>query len=663
MCEARRVVMLGLDAMVPTMAERFLAEGVLPHFAQLVGRGCLTRTLPVIPAQTPSNWHTIVTGATPGTHGVVQWGSHLPGEPVWEYHRAEAFNAGLCRAEYLWETAARAGKHSVVMNYAGYPPTTKAAVFIDWLFQPARSYFDLAAQTVYHNCPDLNTTDPIELSPAEGWTNLPPSHRPPLETELPIATATEGTGPTYYALLWSRGAGYDTLLISPQKDAAKPIATLASGDWSEWVRAPFQIAAQGEIEGAFRFKLLEVSPDGRRMRLYRSDVFPTNGQFCSDPSLARRLVTELGPYVHSGMAVRLHRWGSLDWDTVDQLMADEAEWWSAAAHLATQENDASLVVVHWHNLDSMGHYLVALVDPTGTDYDPEAVDENWGAIRGYYRAADRLVGAFMDRFDDGQTVFVVASDHGMPANKKAVSLVNLFRERGWVTLTRDGLDVDWPHSKVFFAQNHLWINLRGRDEGGFVAPDDYHSLRSEVLAAMRDLKDQETGEHVFAFVLSREDAPMVGLWGDYIGDLVYCYTGGYRWSGPEVLRLGEERPVFRCGGGNHGPMIPTYETEATSVMGALLLAGPGVRPGVRLAKSEQFRISTTDIAPTIAHVLGLEAPAQSEGRVLRELLTGFYAELPRRTLEPTARAIVSRPTVRPRPIALQGDVTDEEMVP
>ena len=660
MPHAKRVLLLGLDAMMPTMVERFLAEGVLPHFARLLDRGCLTRVRPVIPAQTPSNWHTIATGATPGTHGVVQWGSHVPGEPVWEYHRQEAFNAGLCRAEYLWETAARAGKRSVVMNYAGYPPTTDAAVFIEWLFRPHQSYFDLAPPAVYHNCPELNTRDPIELVPAKQWSNIPRSSRPPLEAELPVVPTTIGSGPTFYALVWGRGAAYDSVLIAHTRDATSPVATLAVGEWSDWVRATFHTADQGEAEGAFRFKLLELSPDGERLRLYRSDAFPTDGRFCSDPALGQQLVAELGPYVHSGMSCGLHCRGWLDWATVNEVMTREMEWWPRAAHRAMEETDASLLVLHWHTLDIIGHRFVPLVDPTGTDYDPQMAEENWTIIRNYYRAADRFVGAFLERFDDGETVFALISDHGMPANKKAVSLVNLFKGCDWVTPTPDGQDVDWAQSKVFFSHNHLWINLQGRDEGGIVPPQEYRSLRSQVLAAMRDLKDPETGEHVFAFVLSREDAPMVGLWGEYIGDLVYCYTGGYRWSGPEVLRMGEERLVFPCGGGNHGPMIPTYETEVASVMAALLLAGPGVRSGAHIPKGEQARICTTDVAPTLAYLLGLDPPAQNEGRVLGELLDGFHVERPPRTFQPTARPILRRPTVKPRPITLQGDVTDEE---
>ena len=125
--------------------------------------------------------------------------------------------------------------------------------------------------------------------------------------------------------------------------------------------------------------------------------------------------------------------------------------------------------------------------------------------------------------------------------------------------------------------------------------------------------------------------------------------------------MGEDRVVFPCGGGNHGPMIPTYETDATSVMGTLIMYGPGIRPGVKPPKLEQAGICTTDVAPTVAHLMGFDAPAQTEGRVLREFLIKGYSRRPERVLKPTARPIKRRPTVKPKPITLQGDVTDEEI--
>lgn len=660
MAKAKRAVFLGLDAMVPTMVERFLSEGAMPNLARLIGHGVFTRIRPVIPAQTPTNWTTLATGATPGNHGIVQWGSHLPGEPVWEYHRAEAFNAGLCRAEYLWETAARAGVRSVVVNYAGYPPTTEMAVHIDRLFQPARSYYDLAAPTVYHNLPDQQGGTLIELHEATGWTKVPESKLPPLETEVEVLTATEGTGPCYQVLIWSRNDGYDTVTIAQSKDCQTQVAELSVREWSAWLRAPFTTADQGDCEGAFRFKLLEIAPDASVLRLFRLDAFPTDGRMVSNPWLGERLVEVLGPYLHAGGSCGLHCHGLLDFDTVDQIMGAEANRWAKAVHLAVEEFDAALVYLHWHILDEMGHTFQARVDPTGTDYDPDNLEENWGILRDYYRAADRFVGAFVEELNDRQTVFAIASDHGTPANAKAVSLINLFKTRGWLTLSDDGRHVDWKRSKVFFSQNHLWLNLEGRDEGGIVPQEEYEDLRKEVLSALRDLKDPDTGCHVLPIVLAREDAPMIGLWGEYIGDIVFVYAGGYRWSGDETLRLGEERLIFPCGGGNHGPMIPTYETEVSSVMGALILSGAGVKRGVTVPRDAQFSYTTADVAPTLAHLLGLEPPAQNEGRILHEFVQGSSSRRPDHPLVPTDRPLVKAPARRPQRPALQGDVTDEQ---
>ena len=652
--------MLGLDGLVPVLAERFLAEGALPNLKRLMERGVFSRIRPVIPAQTPTNWHTIATGASPGTHGVVHWGAHLPGDPVWEGHNQDAFTAGLCEAEYLWEAAARQGRKSVVMNYAGYPSTTKSAFFIDALYQPSRSLYDVAPPTVYHNVGEMESTDPVVLKAAEGWSNVPPSGVEPLETVIAVEPATEGKGPAFYALLVGRGETYDRLLLCSEKDGAEVVEEMRAGEWTEWIAERFDTEETGPVDAAFRFQLLELSEDASRFRLYRTDAFPVDGRHCSDRALGTELIEALGPYVHAGMTCHLHCRGGVEWDVVNELMSIEGEWWSRAAEKAMDATDASLLVLHWHLLDEVGHRFVQKLDPAGPAYVEAEAEEAWNTVRRYYWAADRFVGTFMERFDDEDTLFIVVSDHGMPVNKKAVSLINCFKEKGWIQLTEDGKGVDWTQSSLFFAQNHLWINLEGRDPGGIVPASEYRGLRQEILNTMRDLKDADTGEHAFAFVLPREDASMVGLWGDRIGDLVFCYEGGYRWSGPEVLRLGEERVIFPCEGGNHGPMIPTYETDITSVLGSFFMAGPSVTAVGAIPKEAGARISTKDVAPTVSYLLDMEPPAQTEGRVLREWLAGFESAKPERQRTSAARPIRKSPPVqrKPKPIQLQGDVTD-----
>ena len=46
------------------------------------------------------------------------------------------------------------------------------------------------------------------------------------------------------------------------------------------------------------------------------------------------------------------------------------------------------------------------------------------------------------------------------------------------------------------------------------------------------------------------------------------------------------------------------------------LCGPGVRPGVYVTR----QTDVTDFAPTLCRLMGIQAPANSTGRVLAEIL-------------------------------------------
>ena len=50
---------------------------------------------------------------------------------------------------------------------------------------------------------------------------------------------------------------------------------------------------------------------------------------------------------------------------------------------------------------------------------------------------------------------------------------------------------------------------------------------------------------------------------------------------------------------------------------------------------------------------------QSPIREILDFLEGTETARPERRLEPTARRLVARPSVKPKPVTLQGDVTDE----
>lgn len=52
---AKRVFVLGLDALSPRLLKRFVEEGFLPNFKRLMEIGGFSKALPILPAQTPEN--------------------------------------------------------------------------------------------------------------------------------------------------------------------------------------------------------------------------------------------------------------------------------------------------------------------------------------------------------------------------------------------------------------------------------------------------------------------------------------------------------------------------------------------------------------------------------------------------------------------------------
>ena len=66
----RRVVVVGLDGLEPSLTERFMAEGMLPNFSKLKEEGCFSRLASTVPSISPVAWSTFQTGVNPGAHNI-----------------------------------------------------------------------------------------------------------------------------------------------------------------------------------------------------------------------------------------------------------------------------------------------------------------------------------------------------------------------------------------------------------------------------------------------------------------------------------------------------------------------------------------------------------------------------------------------------------------
>jgi len=101
--------------------------------------------------------------------------------------------------------------------------------------------------------------------------------------------------------------------------------------------------------------------------------------------------------------------------------------------------------------------------------------------------------------------------------------------------------------------------------------------------------------------LRKDDAGIVGLCGEGIGDVVVAVGRGFgRPDGSEV----------------HGSRLPGGQYGGKNMKTLLLFSGAGIRKGCKVKRT----VSLKDIAPTIAHLMGFPVPHDTEGGIIYQML-------------------------------------------
>jgi len=325
----------------------------------------------------------------------------------------------------------------------------------------------------------------------------------------------------------------------------------------------------------------------RRRRAEEGDVGRWAGGVWADPP---------------GVAQELER-------AVGKPRANDPVWvGDAAAHLLSH-HEWNLFMMHWHGIDAAQHRCLGPTYPSAPGYDPKRAEECWDLILKTYQAGDEIVGKVSAQAGD-DAVIAIVSDHGNTLVHTNVLLNNALAVEGLLATTPEGA-VDWSRTKAYATgQWHIYVNLRGREPTGIVEPgEDYEEVRDRLIKVLYDLRSPG-GECPISLALRREDAAGLGLYGDRVGDVIYAARPGYAFN-PSVT---PDRKVYQAGrqGARHGMHLPTYR----DVHAVFALSGPGVRRGY----SRPRPCWLVDVAPTVAHLIGVPVPAQADGAILWDVL-------------------------------------------
>lgn len=245
------------------------------------------------------------------------------------------------------------------------------------------------------------------------------------------------------------------------------------------------------------------------------------------------------------------------------------------------------------------------------------------AIEDCWKVVDTEIGKLLEMVNEDCYIFIV-SDHGATGLKRVFGLNVWLKLRGYLDLKRTSLKrkifniilgktssksktvrnlmanrlvrtVNWKKTKaICFVQNCVYIT----------ASEDYAGVREELIEAIKDIRDPESGERIVEDVKRKEET-FKGEYLNMLPDLIIVPKEGYRLFG---YPLGGSTcdlwdfPRRRSWSGYH------------RLHGTIIARGPHIKRGKRINKATIY-----DVAPTILHIFGVPIPRGIDGRVLREI--------------------------------------------
>jgi predicted AlkP superfamily phosphohydrolase/phosphomutase len=462
------------------------------------------------------------------------------------------------------------------------------------------------------------------------------------------------TGPAWSSFLTGMNPGrhglYDFMRLAPGTYRIQPVnATLRAGDslWAILSRAGKRVIVLN-VPATY-------PPEPVNGVLVTGMMTPPQAPtFTYPPELGRELVSALGGY-DIWPAEVFHPQGR-ERPLLAALSRLTRQTEQALAYLQRRVPDWDFCMAVFMAADVVQHFTWHFMDPSHSRHPARAPADLRDAILSTYRELDAALARLIAQVD-ARTLLIVMSDHGfgplerylylnawllemgfLHLQRRPTTRVKYLLQRAGFTpltayrllwhvglgaqvgrtvrarkgLVRKGLatlflsfdDVDWPRTRAYSLGNvgPLYVNLRGREPQGAVAPGaEYERTLSDLMAALSAWRDPATGEKIVGRVYRREElfhGERVGQAPDLFvlpADLRYQAFGEYQF--PAKGWLG--RALDRSGGHR--------------LNGLVMLAGPGVRPGVRLDGAHIM-----DLAPTILAALGVPIPRAMDGRALTE---------------------------------------------
>ena len=610
----KKVLVLGLDGMEPTIVDAMLQRSELPNFAKLRKAGCYLRVQTTYPAQTPVAWSSFATGINPGGHGIFDFICRDPktNRPDLALSRFEPpknmFSqpriVNRRRGTAVWEVLAQAGVPSTILRFpCTFPPDSSGAKILAGVGVPdirgsqgTGTYYtqDRTVQTQgYERVIYLEPGDHLR-SLLIGPRNTRTAQGSELTTELRVR-ADRG----------SRCLRFES--------GVAPAVEIAEKTWGPWTRVNFKLSMLQTVSGIVRFFVCQASP---RVEFYASPINfdPASPLFpiSAPPGYARDLADQLGLYSTLGMAE--------DHNGLDSGRFDEAAFLAQCDSIFAERErmmlrelehlDDGLFFILFDTPDRIQHMFWRSRDPGHPCFTPELAARFGDCIEQCYRRCDKLVGDLLEHNHE-DTLLIVLSDHGCGPFRRSVDLNSWLWQQGLLALRGsnrpsheiDNSAIDWSKTSAYaVGLGGIYLNLRGRESSGIVTEGaEAERVRRAIETGLAATTDPDARCSAVASVARRERI-YSGPYVDEAPDLLVNFRSGFRVSWQSSL----------------GGFADHIFADNTRRWSGDHLVDPASVPGIlfmnRSSCSSQPQM--VDLAPTILRHFGVAPHPLMEGTSL-----------------------------------------------
>jgi predicted AlkP superfamily phosphohydrolase/phosphomutase len=620
----KRVVVVGLDGLEPTLTEELLEEGILPNLAKLKQDGTYMRLGTTWPPLSPVAWSSFATGTNPGKHNIFDFISRNPADyrPTMSSVRirepkrklklggllipiSKPELTGLRKSKPFWTVLGEAGIFSAVLRVPiTFPPDRFKGVQLSAMCVP-----DLRGTqgmfTFYSEQGQAGTTgdgdtggdriiaqrrgDAVE-SYVRGPINSLRVDRAELRLPFSVRKGRDGAA---------------VMTIGGQR------INLPLGRHTEWIRISFKAAPGIKVRGVCQFFLRQFEPFELYCTPVQIDpdkpVMPISHPVIYSSYLAR----SQGTFATLGLAEDT-------WSLSEKLMGEDG--FLEQAYEIHDERETmffdtlervrqGLVVCVFDGPDRIQHMFWRFIDDRHPALRPEQRASHRNVIRDMYKRMDELIGRVRAKLDS-DTALMVMSDHGFKPFRRGVELNAWLLANGYLKLKNGATssnaaylaDIDWSATRAYaIGLAGIFLNQKGREAQGIVEPGEAKKLIDELCNRLTGLRDPHNDEIAIHQAISKHDA-YKGPYKDAAPDLIIGYNVGYRVS-------------WDAATGKTPADIFTDNMKAWSGDHCI---HPDLVPGVLFSDLmlDPKGASIMDVAPTALELFGLPRPAYMDGRSL-----------------------------------------------